>query len=251
MKNGRLFMLALTSLVAASAASPLQTTVRRQHMSAVGRQEWVVNNTVAHWLPSETAVVVVDMWDKHWCASATTRVAELATPMNEYVKAARMAGMTIVWAPSDVTAFYEGTAPRNNTLSLPEAPLPPATPVKAPPLPLGTTTDGGCDTPCEQRSAWSRQIATLTLEPTDFLIASAVPAGTQELWNVLSKRGIRNVVCAPRPLPEPTRLSESPRPTTARTRAQMWASTRTCASWGGRLPSRSSAPSAGTSSAVH
>ena len=186
---------ALTSCcVAAAAASPLSITLRQQHMSAVGRQEWLANHTVVAWEPAQTAVVIVDMWNKHWCASATTRVAELATPMDEFVNASRAAGLTIVWAPSDVTAFYEGTAPRNNTLALPQAPLPPSHPLPQPTMPLSTATDGGCDTSCAQHQAWTRQIAALTLAPSDYLITSEDPRGTQELWNVLQARGIANLL---------------------------------------------------------
>ena len=57
---------------------------------------------------------------RHWCPSATSRVAEVAVPMQEYLAAARSMGITIVWAPSDVTDFYNTTAARNNTLRLPK-----------------------------------------------------------------------------------------------------------------------------------
>ena len=186
----------LLTPVAGSSMEQLAITIRQQHMSTVGRQEWLVNSTISQWLPAETAIVVVDMWNMHWCASATTRVAELATPMNEFVTAARTTGMTVIWAPSDVTSFYAGTAPRNNTLALPAATLPASKPIQAPPLPLATATDGGCDTSCKMRSAWTRQIASLTLAPIDFLITAEVPAGTQELWNVLTYKAIKNVLCA-------------------------------------------------------
>ena len=52
----------MLAVAAVASKDPLSVTVRRQHMSTVGRQEWVVNNTVASWAASETAVVVVDMW---------------------------------------------------------------------------------------------------------------------------------------------------------------------------------------------
>jgi hypothetical protein len=41
----------------------------------------VQSNTATEWTPAETAIVVVDMWNVHWCASASTRVTELAPPM--------------------------------------------------------------------------------------------------------------------------------------------------------------------------
>jgi hypothetical protein len=40
-----------------------------------------IHKTVA-WDPHKTALVVVDMWDDHWCKGASKRVAELAGPMN-------------------------------------------------------------------------------------------------------------------------------------------------------------------------
>lgn len=39
--------------------SPFSITVRQQHMSTVGREEWLVTNVIAAWVPSETAIIVV------------------------------------------------------------------------------------------------------------------------------------------------------------------------------------------------
>jgi len=112
--------LLLALLLLALASANLKLTLRSQAMSNVGRQEWLAQHNVMQWEPAATAFVIVDMWDKHWCPSATTRVAELATPMNAFIKEARNLGFNIVWAPSDVTAFYPPTnsTARNNTLSL-------------------------------------------------------------------------------------------------------------------------------------
>jgi hypothetical protein len=54
-------------------------------------------------------------------------------PMNQWVTSARAAGVTVVWAPSDCTTFYEGSAARNNTLALPDVQLPPSKPISVPP----------------------------------------------------------------------------------------------------------------------
>lgn len=51
------------------AANALPVTLKSRYMSKVGRQEWLVNHTVVDWEPSQTAIVVVDMWDVHWCVS--------------------------------------------------------------------------------------------------------------------------------------------------------------------------------------
>ena len=42
--------------------------------------------------PTRTAIVVVDMWDKHWCVTYTARVANLVPRMNQTLDAARKWG---------------------------------------------------------------------------------------------------------------------------------------------------------------
>src|SRR5438874_12936941 len=48
------------------------------------------------WEPKQTAIVICDMWDQHWCKCATERVAEMAPRMNAVVKAARAKGVFII-----------------------------------------------------------------------------------------------------------------------------------------------------------
>jgi hypothetical protein len=57
--------LVLFALVVFSSVG-VQVTLRSQYMSKVGRQEWLIKNTVTNWNNSETAFVIVDMWNKHW-----------------------------------------------------------------------------------------------------------------------------------------------------------------------------------------
>jgi len=186
--------LLLLGLAAATPSGPLQLTTRRQYMSAVGRQEWVQNNTVVAWNPNRTGIVVVDMWDVHWCAPFTTRVGELAVPMQQWVAAARARGVSIIWAPSAVTGYYQNSSARKNTLALPLNPMPTPVPVHAPDFPLDTSTDGGCETPCKPGAPWTRQIDTLKIEESDFLISADVPGGTQELWNIAGAQKLENLM---------------------------------------------------------
>ena len=158
-----------------------------------------MNHTVVDWEPKETAFVIVDMWNVHWCHSATTRVGEIATKMNETLTAARSAGVHIIFAPSDVTSFYTTSAVRKKTLALKNATLPLFHAKPIPTFPLDTSTDGGCDAPAKENSPWTRQISTLHIdEATDYLIAADLPsnanAGTQELYNVMQAEGIKNLV---------------------------------------------------------
>jgi nicotinamidase-related amidase len=157
------------------------------------------------WGASKTALVICDMWDDHWCQSASRRVAELAVPLNEMVKKARSLGVVIIHAPSSVVGFYDGS---------PQRELAKSAPFSKPPAPLSTTVRWGtnwcwpdpefegvlpvddsdmgcsCDGPkCEVRDAWTRQIATIEMEEGD-----AVTDDGQETWNLLEAKGIENVI---------------------------------------------------------
>ncbi|MHC4509337.1 MAG: hypothetical protein ACYTAO_10340 [Planctomycetota bacterium] len=52
----------------------------------------VVQNKV-EWAPKQTAIIICDMWNQHWCKGATERVAELAPHMNRVVRLARDKGV--------------------------------------------------------------------------------------------------------------------------------------------------------------
>lgn len=150
------------------------------------------------WKASETAVLVCDMWDNHWCRSASRRTAELAPRVDAFVRAARARGALIVHAPSDVVAFYDGTPQRRRALEAP--PARPPVPIQARrydpsregPFPVDDS-DNGCDDepPCRvitKPTPWTRQIATIAVAPED-----AVTDRGQEVYNLFVQRGIRNV----------------------------------------------------------
>ncbi|MSU34044.1 MAG: isochorismatase family protein [Pedosphaera sp.] len=157
------------------------------------------------WDPKQTAIIVCDMWDDHWCKSASRRVGELAGPMNVLLKQARARGVFVIHAPSSVTGFYKDTQQRKRALAAPFAPtpVPLATaerwgttwcwtdPKRERVLPIDDT-DMGCSCvgqKCTVREAWTRQIATLELAPED-----ALSDNGQEIWNLLAERGIDHVI---------------------------------------------------------
>jgi nicotinamidase-related amidase/type 1 glutamine amidotransferase len=167
---------------------------RAQVETTPGSGEWKVVERTVQWPASRTAVVVCDMWDKHWCAGATARVAEMAPRMNEVLQAARAAGALIIHCPSDTLSAYEGTPQRQLAKDAPPAPERPQgwkslDPDREPALPIDDS-DGGCDDApqCRQGRAWSRQIATLEIAPGDAITDSG------EAYNLMQARGITNVV---------------------------------------------------------
>jgi nicotinamidase-related amidase len=138
--------------------------------------------------PAKTAIVITDMWDKHWCRGATGRVTEIALRMEPLLKKARAAGILIIHAPSETMDFYTGSDGRKLAESAPHAEPPEATPLHDPPLPIDDS-NGGCDTPGDTaHRAWSRETPLLTVASGDVISDS----GT-EIYNVLRQRGIDTV----------------------------------------------------------
>jgi nicotinamidase-related amidase len=148
------------------------------------------------WKPEQTAIVVCDMWDKHWCPTSTERVGEMAPRMNEVLKAARQQGVFIIHCPSETMDFYKDTPQRKLAQQAPVV----ATKIplerwcridlgKEGPLPIDDS-DGGCDCDPQPKSyrAWSRQIATLEIADGDAITDSA------EAYFLMKQRGITNLI---------------------------------------------------------
>ncbi len=116
-----------------------------------------------------TALLLCDMWDKHWCTFASDRVAEMAPRINEVVSEARAAGMLIVHAPSDTLGFYvEHPARRRIQKVSAVEPREVRTVEDEPPLPIDDS-DGGCPDDETQYSAWTRQHPAIEIHDTDVI----------------------------------------------------------------------------------
>jgi nicotinamidase-related amidase len=148
------------------------------------------------WDGRKTAIVICDMWDRHWCKGATARVAEMAPRMNDLISAARNKGVLVIHSPSGTLAAYKDTPQRKLAQAAP--PVTPKVPLKGwcnldparePPLPIDDS-DGGCDDEprCPSGSPWRKQIETLKIEPGDAITDSA------EAYYLIQQRGIDNVI---------------------------------------------------------
>ena len=146
--------------------------------------------------PARSAVIICDMWDRHWCEGATQRAAEMAPAMNETIARARRRGVMIIHAPSSTMDFYADYDQRKVMTTLPQAPssrdIPGwcyLDPEKESALPIDDS-DGGCDTgpQPEEYEVWTRQIATLEIMPEDYISDSG-----KEINNLLVSKGIDHV----------------------------------------------------------
>ncbi len=189
-------LLALALLAAPAAAEDKAFTLharsRVETEKGSGRTHALTKEV--RWDAAKTAVVVCDMWDKHWCPGATARVAEMAPRMNEVVAAARKRGALVIHCPSDTMGFYKDTPQRKLAQAAPKAE--PKVPlqgwcgldrVKEGPLPIDDS-DGGCAETLKNYKAWSRQIDSIKVEPGDAVTDNA------EAYYLMRQRGIENVV---------------------------------------------------------
>ena len=171
----------------------------RSRVRASPDGEYAVVSSKLQWKPSETAVIICDMWDQHWCKGATRRVAEMAPRVNQFVGEARTKGMLIVHAPSSTMKHYQGHPARMRAQQAPKAAnLPPdingwckwIDPNEQAAYPIDQS-DGGCDCQpqCPAGSPWQKQIETIEIRNED-----AISDSGPEIWNLFEQRRIKNVI---------------------------------------------------------
>jgi len=90
--------------------------------------------------PKRVGVIAVDVWNFHWCKTATMRVDAIVPRMNKALQAARALGMTVMLCPSDVVENYAGNPQREAIFALPMVTVPKVVDVTCPPVPDA----GGC-----------------------------------------------------------------------------------------------------------
>lgn len=137
---------------------------------------------------AETAIVVCDMWDKHWCSGASKRCGEIALRMEPVLKAARAAGVQIVHAPSECMSFYADLPQRLRARLAPKTESSKRSAIAEPPLPIDDS-DGGCDTGEPAYRAWTRQDPALSIGEFD-----AVSDNGDEIRNLFGQLGVKNVL---------------------------------------------------------
>ena len=186
-------ILALAACVATAAEeAALKLNLRSQTLATDGggHNVWQVATVPQTWKPAETAIIICDVWDKHWCRGANERLAAMLPRMNETVKAARAAGVTIIHAPSETMEFYKDSPARKRVQEAPAAPMPEAKKRQAPALPVDASDQGSDTGEKSWHKAWSRQHPAIEIDEAK----DGISDNGQEIWNFMQARGIKNVV---------------------------------------------------------
>jgi nicotinamidase-related amidase len=167
----------------------LLLSLRRRVELFQGSDEWEPVTVTREFPVQATALIICDVWDKHWSRGASERVDAMVPRINEVVSSARRQGVSIIHAPSDTLEFYRDHPARRRVLDVPPVELPAPFDLPDPPLPIDDS-DGGSDTgETSWYKAWTRQHPAIEIEPAD-----AISDSGPEVYSLLRQRGIENVI---------------------------------------------------------
>ena len=140
---------------------------------------------------AKSALLICDMWDKHWCTAATQRFDALAKRMAPVVERARKAGVQILHCPSETMGFYADTPQRRRMQLAPKVPMPRPLPLRDHAYPISALTNGGCDCqpPCRQHKAWTRQTPRIRIAEPD-----GISDNGEEVYRFLKQQGIETLI---------------------------------------------------------
>ena len=184
MNSARWFLFVLLALdLRPAGAADMKVNLRSRVEAFKGTGDWRAVS-LEQSLPAEkTAVLICDMWDKHWCSGATERVNGLVARMAPFVESARKRGIRIIHAPSETMAFYQDAPQRKRVLALARIDPPAPLILPDPPLPIDDKR-GGCDTPDQFYKAWTREHPGLRIDAAD-----AISDNGAEIYSFLQARG--------------------------------------------------------------
>ena len=138
--------------------------------------------------PRRVGIVVIDMWNFHWCKTATERVAALVPRMERCLRGARELGMQVFFCPTDAVDHYVGTPQREAALAVPLMPLPARQNIACPPPPNG----GGCACGrerCRMNFGWDAMHPGLTLGENDLM-----PNSLESLYSLCKQKDITHLI---------------------------------------------------------
>jgi nicotinamidase-related amidase len=171
-----------------AAAGALPLTLRTRVETFKGSGVWDEVTLRKEFPAGETAIIICDVWDKHWCPSATRRCDALAKRMAVVIAAAQARGIPVVHAPSECMSFYKDAPQRRRVQALPRVEPPKPLPLNDPPLPVDAS-DGGCEEEVKSYKAWTRQHAAIPIADNDLISDNG-----NEVYSFLKQRGVKNLI---------------------------------------------------------
>ncbi len=138
--------------------------------------------------PKRVGVIAVDVWNFHWCKTATMRVDAFVPRMNKALEAARALGMKVMLCPSDVVDNYVGFPQREAIFALPKVTVPKVVDATCPPVPDA----GGCACGrerCAGNFGWDGMHPDLKIGEDDLM-----PDTQAEVYAICQKYGLTHLI---------------------------------------------------------
>ena len=138
--------------------------------------------------PRRVGVIAVDVWNYHWCKTATMRVDALVPRIDKALEAARQLGMTVMLCPSDVVENYVGYPQRERVLALSLETVPHLVDVVCPAAPDA----GGCACGTERclvNYGWDAMHPALRLGAEDWM-----PDTEAEVYTLCRRKGLTHLI---------------------------------------------------------
>ncbi|HIG82873.1 MAG TPA: hypothetical protein EYG40_08505 [Verrucomicrobia bacterium] len=202
----------ISSICTLNAIEPFNVKLRDRITSESGGVE--IRERIERWVPSDTAVIICDMWDSHHCYNAVKRANEIAPRIDKLIYEVRAAGGTIIHSPSSCVDFYKANPARIRATNAPASNNLPdgisawmhwiSEEEENAGYPIDHSDGGEDDEPDEHkkwsqklqsmgrnpRSPWKRQIDLIKIDnDRDYITDSGV-----ENWNILESKKIKNVM---------------------------------------------------------
>lgn len=182
-----------------SVAGKLRLNLRERKESVPPNKDFRVIERTTDWQVSETAIIVCDMWDGHFCRLAAQRVGVMVPRMNQVISAARSHGVMVIHAPSGTVDIYADTPYRKRMQQAPMAKAPDGWQfnkwcdcdlTREPELPVDVSKQS-CDDPIVGAAVrqFSKQHSGL-----DIIGYDGISDSGQEIWNFCEANGIKNIV---------------------------------------------------------
>ena len=147
-----------------------------------------VSTTLEKVPASKIAIVVIDLWNYHWCKTSAARVGALVPRMNRCLEAARAMGIQVFLCPTDVADNYVGTPQVESLMALPRVTIPTGSEIQCPAAPDG----GGCTCGkerCQVNYGWDGMHPDLVIGENDL-----IPNEPELLYGICQARGITHLI---------------------------------------------------------
>lgn len=170
----------------------LKLTLRRRELrqNAAGHTIWALNEDVRHWSAEKTALLLCDVWDKHWSRGAVERLEPMLPRMQQVVETLRAQGVQMIHAPSDTMDFYAGSEARLRAQQAPQTEVPADIEHADPPLPIDASDEGSDTAGDVPARVWNRQHPAIGIDEECDIVTDR----GAEVYSYLRYRGIEHVL---------------------------------------------------------